>query len=467
VSEHFDPDTGVTIRMPPKQIPVSEYMMQNVPTLIVHYRMWAERMDKIIRDIEHATRRTDTPVLRLTASRFLDAVLREDREGITDETLRRPFDRWCAQVAPFLRHLWRAKMKVRGIRPESIFTPHTIFHTRFQVDDHNTVIGLAMQPFTLMSPTHSVVVFDPQQRVLLAHDPSDYARTFVAEAGPTPSELWQELEHITTRPGAMQEDFTTYLHKSLSIWPFELLPKTVEHLSPRRNPDVNDSWETNSLLQQRSELAEQIRLAVFPSKLVTLLNQHAFHSARSLIQTTRVPLNQKACLFLWHVLVECLAISESPNIFIPSLAHSNEVATQAESAKIAQLLYQAQQFDSRLVREWVEKLAGSQDLQPAVSLLQRDWMRLEQYLTTLQLQTLYKASSSAQTAFLARELESVSRTITSDGESTATVLAKIGFSLTSLLLSDAGVVPFSDVRALLEILVGEQSQSFNSSQADV
>jgi hypothetical protein len=465
LSEIFNGETGTTIRLAqPTQLPTAVYMEVNVPSLIAQYETWAERMRRIINDIFETTVRADTPIRRLVASRFLDAALRGRGHLMGDATIRRYFDRWCAQVAPFLRFQWRTALESKGINPETVFRRHTVFHTRFQVDDQKDVVGLVMQPFAMVSPAHSLLIFDPKQHVLEVRAPSHYAQAFEIETDPDPNELWQVLERAVTEPGANQRDFTTKLRSMLSEAPFELLPGIVEYLMPPGNPDADDQWNEDRLIREQAELAEQIRLVAFPSKVVTLLSQRAFHSARKLIQETQVPPDLKVRPILWQVLVECLARGQSPVEFIPPLAQSDWQSAWLTSAEgtdqVVQLLREARQYDAAFVQEWVDRLESSQDLQPAISLLRRDWMRLEQHLSTPQRQALYKAQSAIESVFLARALETGAQAVASDGENRATVFAKIGQPLADLLLTETGASPSSDVLALLEILVGEESTTY-------
>jgi hypothetical protein len=466
LTEIFNLETGTTIRLAqPTQRPTAVYMEVNVPSLIAQYETWAERMRKIVRDIRETAERPDTPIRRLAASRFLDAALRNRGHLLGDATIRRYFNRWCAQVAPFLRFQWRTGLEAKGINPDTVFTRHTVFHTRFQVDNQGNVIGLVMQPLTMVSPAHSMLIFDPKQSILIARDPSDYAQAFEDRSTTNPNELWQGLRRAVTTPGTNQMDFTAKLRSALSEAPFELLPKVVERLMPPETTSVGNQWNESRLISVQTDLANRIHLIAFPSKVVTLLGQRALHSARKLIQETQVPQDLKVRLILWQVLVECIAHGHSPVVFIPPLIQSDwqpPVWSTAEEGtdQVKHLLRKAQRHDAAFVREWINLLECSEDLQQAIGFLRQDWMRLEQYLSTPQRQAVNKAQSVTESVSLARALEAAAQTIDLEGESTATLLAKIGQPLEDMLLTEIGATPSSDIIALLETLVGEQSGSY-------
>ncbi|MCG8605128.1 hypothetical protein MJD09_09040, partial [bacterium] len=146
LTERFDVETGRSIRLAnPERRTTEEWMKNTVPNLIKQYEMWAERMKQIIQDIKYVKKRPDTPIRRLAASRFLDIALRGADELIHGENVRIYFGKWSRQVAPFLRLRWRMICDSLKVDPKTVLRHNTVFHTRFQVDESNKVIGLIMQ----------------------------------------------------------------------------------------------------------------------------------------------------------------------------------------------------------------------------------------------------------------------------------------------------------------------------------
>jgi hypothetical protein len=465
LTERFNVDTGTVMRLAqPIPRPTSVYMQENLPHLVASYEAWVEKMHKVVNDVQKAIGRSDTPMRRLFASRCLDAALRGLGQQFGELTIRKYFDRWCAQVTPFLRFRWRTLLESKGIDPQAVFTRHTVFHTRFQVDDQNEVIGLVMQPFTMVSPTHSVLIFDPDRPSLAVRDPSDYARAFDSSGMPSPNDLWRTLEQAAAAPGTGLEDFTALLGSTLSAAPFDLLPKVVENLAPPEQTEIDQQWREDQLLREQEELVVQTQLAAFPTQMTTALTQRAFHYARRLAHHAIVPYNCRPRLMLWQALLECLAYNQTPSEVISSLLQDDwQAGTLMPGVvvtQIRQLLREAKQQDPDLVQSWIELLRDSVDLSKAVQLLSRDWTRLDQYLSTPQRQALYKALSATDSAFLARQLETCAEAVAPEGEIASSVLAKIGQPLEDLLLTETGATPTSDVLALLEILVGEESRSY-------
>ena len=128
LSERFNHDTGTIIRLvKPEKVATSDYMERNVPSLVMQFEDWAKQMRKIVRDISEATSRSDTPIRRLAASRFLDAALRDRGHLIDDDGTRRCFDRWSAQVGPLIRFNWRKVLRAESNRCGSgIYSQYSI-----------------------------------------------------------------------------------------------------------------------------------------------------------------------------------------------------------------------------------------------------------------------------------------------------------------------------------------------------
>ena len=129
------------------------------------------------------------------------------------------------------------------------------------------------------------------------------------------------------------------------------------------------------------------------------------------------------------------------------------------SEEIAELLYEAQSRDSSFVQEWIDRLRSSEDLQSAVELLGRDWPRFDDLVSTPEEKTLFDFFAAIESVALAKQLEKAAIGINANGESTATVLSKIGQPLEDILLSDLALTPSFDVSSLIEILVGTEITS--------
>lgn len=457
LTEKFNFQAGITIRLSkPEQCPTAVYMRENVPSLIKKYEQWAERMRKIIEDIQEMKKRPDKPILRLAANRFLDAALRECDNFTGDKAIDICFKHWSEQVTPFLRWRWRTILEAKGIDPEMVFRRNTVFHTRFQIDDDYNVVALDIQPFAMVSPTHSVVVFDAENPIITIQDPSDYAQTFTPNKNSNSDELWQDLQQ--SLGDVNQKEFIiARLRRALAEEPSNLLTKIIDYLTSSSTVNRN---QDNRLLSNKAEIIEQLRLAALPSKIIISLGQGAFHSARQLIKETQVSDKFKVHLMLCKILIECLANKEPPNIFIPNLRKSTLSSTDKWVAEVKQLLLNAEKINPKLVHQWIELLENSPDkekpIESATNFLQQNWIRFEDIFSTPEQQTLYSAQSAINLIFLARQLEIQAQDINSYSESSATVLAKIDQILEQLLLSEASGVPHSDIFSLLEILLGEE-----------
>jgi hypothetical protein len=266
-----------------------------------------------------------------------------------------------------------------------------------------------------------------------------------------------------TKSGASQADFDLQLRSVLSKRPYKLLPRVVGNLMPH-HPDADGQWREGTLASQRTQLVDLVHLAAFPSKIITLLNRRALHSARKLAQEVRVPQNLKVRPILWQVLVACLAHNQSPFTHIPSVArgeHEQAWLSSPEGTEfIAQLLSEARQCDFLFAKEWIARLEGAENLRQAIDWLRKDWKRLDPYLSTPQRKASYMALSAIESSLLARVLEAAAQDIDPGGESRDAVLAKIGLVLADLQLTETGATPLSDVGALLDVLTGEQSASY-------
>lgn len=464
LSEVFNHETGTIIRLAePENIPTSVYMEQNLPWLIKHFEQWAAQMRKIVTDIREAIMRPDTPIRRIAASRFLDAALRDRGHLIEDTATRRCFEKWSAQVAPLIRFKWRTTLQAKGIAVSTVFTRNTVFHTRFQVDERHNVIGLVMQPLIMVSPIHSLLIFDSEQPTLSVRNVYDHAEAYNVMYRPDADKLWDRLKNAVTENYVSPIGFSAQLRDALAEAPFELLPKLMKEIAGTAKEFPDSLFDIDQFNSQRAELIEKIRTIGFPNKINTLLNYRAFHSARELIHSISVPENFKVRLLLWQVLVECLAHSQDPSECIPLFASDQWrpfwEGTQAGAQEIAKLLNEAKSCDSGYVQEWIERLSHSNGLPQAIHFLRQDWVRLEDHISTLQQQILYDSLQVIESIVLAKETVKALNLINTNGESTATLLTKLGQPIEDLLLTDLGATPFSDVIALLEILVGRESPS--------
>jgi hypothetical protein len=463
LSERFNRETGTITQIKPIKVTTSEYMEEFVPSLIEQFEDWAKQMRRIVSDITEATSRSDTPIRRLAASRFLDAALRDRGHLIDDLSTRRCFDRWSAQVAPLIRFNWNKLLRARGIDPQSVFTRNTVFHTRFQVDEMHNLIGLVMQPLAMISPTTCLLTFDHRQPAVIIRSPHDYALAGNEAAHLDANQLWQDLKHLTAENEADPEEFSTRVRSVLSKAPFELLPKLIREIESMEEHSKDSHLDLENLELKRTELVKKVRIAEFPSKMTTMLNHRAFHSARKLIAEIRIEDKFKVRLLLWQALVECLAQGEDPNEYMPEFIGDQRKyswrRTNDGSEEIAQLLAEAQLRDSSFVQEWLERFRNSETSQPAVDLLQRDWPRLGDLISTPQDQTLADFFTAIESVALAKQLEKAATGISAAGESTATLLSKVGQPLEDLLLTDFAAIPFSDIVYLIETLGGTEITS--------
>lgn len=541
LTEKFDFETGRIIKLSkPKEISMAVYMKENVPLLIENYNEWEKRMHKIIEDIERARERPDKPILRLAASHFLDAALRGCDNFMADKdihnlrskneinegsSLKRGiqggsqreesvisdidicFQKWSNQVAPFLRWRWRTILEAKGIDPEIVFRRNTVFHTHFQIDDDHNVFALVMQPLAMVSPIHSVVVFDAENPIIMVKDPSDYAQEFTPNTNSNVDELWQNLQRSLKKVN--QKEFISKLREALAEEPVGLLTYIVNYLTSPPNINLNQdntlspkqsffqkierlirllnidiknikeeiknlrfkSTESSSkfdnvqesqldnLLLKKAQIIEQIRLAALPSTIITFLNQGAFHSARQLIQETQVSDEFKVHMMLWQVLVECLAHKKPPS-FISNLRNGIVSINEDWIFEVEQLLRNSENLNFQLVHQWIELLENSLNeqkaIESAINFLQRNWIRFEDNFLISEQQALYSAQSAIDLIFLARTLDEKAQDINSYSESSATVLAKIDQVLEELLISETPGVAHSDILSLLEILLGEK-----------
>jgi hypothetical protein len=194
-----------------------------------------------------------------------------------------------------------------------------------------------------------------------------------------------------------------------------------------------------------------------------LLNHGAIHSARELIEQTSVPEKLKVRLLLWQVLVECFAYHQDPSESVPALASNQLYASwdgsPAGAQEIKRLLNEGKLLDRAFVEEWVERLRRPNGLPQAINLLREDWVQLRDYVSTPQQQTLYDSLQAMESLILAKALARSQNLINPNGESTATLLAKIGQALEDILLTDLGAAPLSEIISLLSILTGRETPS--------
>jgi hypothetical protein len=91
----------------------------------------------------------------------------------------------------------------------------------------------------------------------------------------------------------------------------------------------------------------------------------------------------------------------------------------------------------------------------AVFYLVRGWIQPDSSLTAHD-HALQSLLGAIESSVLARHLENAADRLSLSGETTATVLAKIGQALEDMLLTDAGHPPITDVTDLLQKLIGEE-----------
>lgn len=460
LTERFNPETGITIRLaqPVKRSRI-DYMENSVPSLIRDYKKWAQRMQKIISDIRETTLRSDAPIKRLAVSRFLDAALRGYDPSLNNDSIRRYFKQWSDQVTPFLNYQWRNLLEAESINKNYIIKQNTVFHTRFQINQNNHIIALVMQPFAIISPAHALITFDKKNNYPVPSDPSDYAELIKIDDDFDSHILWNDLKKIGTKSKDINK-FESILLSYLSKAPIELLSEILNYLITTKEKQINNAWNKKHLLSNKPRLLEDIQTATFPLKIIILLNLGALHSARELINQIKIPENYKAQVFLWKVIIECYAQNISLIELIPLVENPNLYTMNMTSKNIINLINQARTLNNQLVQTWIDLLNNSDNPQQAINYLRRDWIKLDEYLNTPEKQIIYKAHSIIELLFLARKLESEAIAINPDGETTASVLAKIGQSLEDMFLSDSPGIPISDFFSLLEILIGEEKKEF-------
>jgi hypothetical protein len=316
----------------------------------------------------------------------------------------------------------------------------------------------------MVPPTQSVLVFDSSQPVMAVRNAYDHAKAHDATTPPDADKLWDALKDALAKPYVNPTEFSAQLRRALSAAPSELLPKLINEIAPPSKEPPESPFDRRQFEAQRAALIENLRTVRFPNRIIMLLNHGAIHSARELIEQTSVPENLKVRLLLWQVLIECFAHHQDPSESIPSLASNQFYASwdgpQTSAREIKRLLNEGRLLDSGFVEEWVERFGRPNGLLQAINFLKQDWVRLGDYISTPQQQTLYDSLQAIESVVLAKATITSLNLINPGGESTATLLTKVGQSLEDLLLTDLGVTPFSDVISLLDILVGRETPSY-------
>lgn len=456
LTEKLIVDTGTTVRLDqPIEVPVETYMNEQMPGLISHYQAWARRMRTVIHDLQTATTGADNTLQHLAINLFLDMALREKADVFGDRQIRQCFERWFRQVGPFLRSRWRAALEAKGISPEAIFNRHTIFNTQFLLNEAGVHTGLLVQPFAAVMPATSILLLDPQRRVIQVIDRVDFAERLVETSVPA-DVLWKSFEEVLTKPDDGKGNPLPEWRDFLGEHALELFPDLLRYMENNwQKPFDTVNWE--KIQKSVQEMNEHSKMTSFPSLMSVYLRQGAYHSARELCKTITVPPQWRKHVLLWQALTECLARSLPPQEVIPRLYHSpRSIPEYAEDRALATPLADARKLDPSFTDQWVARLQGTKELRAAIRLLIQDWPKIEERLSSPEQSAYWKASVAVEAFYLSRRLSAAGKGINPDGEGTDTLFAKLGRSLEEILLSSKGVTTSSDIDALLEILLGQE-----------
>ena len=431
----------------PEEMNTEEFYTTVVPDQIEKHRRWAERLHGIMLSIDAAAYGPTAPVVRLAASRFLDAALR-GRVPDESQALSLAFMRWCEQTQSMLCYEWRRHLdSLADIDVADIFTRHTVFHTWID-EDEDTTRRLLTAPFTVFDRSHSAALFDPDRGILLVEDPTDHAGVF--DIPTEPGAAAASLDELANRPGATEQDFEEALLNALRSAPGPTITSILDALvnapaeagvdgagSPAATTG-NDTQEMAGTVADAFEslLAEALETNAFQRKM----RQATSAIAIGAIQTTRAHLRfpqnladeQRARASLLLAVAEFLAAGGNPDHAPASLAGTGPAPPEL----CREALDEARRLSGGYAQRWLGKLAHDGKLGSAVADLLREPQGaqadpdpdagpgLVRHMRAVQL-----ARFAVEAAQIARRLEAAAATLNEAGEPVVTVLAKLGQGL--------------------------------------
>lgn len=460
ISEKLIIETGTTVRLAePRQIPVEEYMRENAPSLIRHYQSWAERMKKIIKEIRSATEGPENSARRLAVSLFIDMALRERTDYFESKRLQKCFEKWYAQVGPFLRYEWRATLRTRGIVVEDIFNRHTVFHTRFQTDEDGNLAALVVQPIAAIAPMTSILVLDPQRPLMRIVDPVSFAEAVSQVTEQTHQGPWNSFETLFTSLETSNADQVAKFQRSLCEHTPEFLRYLTRFLANSGQTETGNFGSENQIVQTVETLTEKNKIVSFVATVSSLLFAlGAYQSARELCRNLTFPPELNHRVLLWQALIECQARGYSPIELIPRLLSTSRPSGSlgADDQQIFTLLDNARRQNPSYVQQWRDKLQNADDLNRALAFLKQDWPKADSAFSSPKSVAIWKATVAVEMLRLSHKLNHAAKGIRDDGENAITLLAKLGQPLEEIVSSEMSLSSLSDVYLLMEILLGQE-----------
>lgn len=472
----FDADVAIRLQSPLRKNAEAFYL-DEVPRQIEAHEKAAERMAGIRNAVRSAPRRSDQPIERLTAGRFFDAAMR-GRDLATTATLAVAYTAWKDQVSALLWFEWRRLLRSLNIKPEDVFTPHTVVQTFL------TLSEIIMTPFTLVDQDHSAILLDSRRGVMVTWDVTDRAGRTGRRAPEDTAETDRRFADLAAEAELSETEFDEALLALLRTAPVSGVARILQTLGISA-PDVRkgkDGSEPDDQATQVKNFQRKIDTALSRTTLYRNLHRAleaaglgAHHTARLLLveasEQGGLSDKDRVRIALAEAVVEFWAGRQEKTD--PYKSFSQPITANLSEPfqeRFRKALRRAKEAETEAAREYAEQWI---DLLRRAKLSRVVWQLLDglpeprQTLEKDQAEFAALASrTGAETARLARELIKVARKLSASGEAPAMPFAKIGQALDEIFLAEYAGGSRLGAIGLLEILTRMESQADGSGQED-
>lgn len=481
LNQEFDEKTGLFIWLPKPDIKsTKEYFEANVPRLINLYSEWAEKMEKMDRDLETATKRLDQPFKRLITTRLFDAALRGLNIEDTSIYIQKLYQSWAKPMADLLQFLLRNRIRQLNAQAEDLSTRRTVFALELYVKKGSPdLVKIEIVPYMLLDARRSVILLDPARRFLVVKDASDFPRLALQPTEDIPVErLWN-----ASSDGISSEQLAEMLRKAIIADPTGVISRVIDRLKPPID-DRGLAQESNEVFRLYNEFANSFQLSRLINLATNAMNAWAIITVRTSLEAARralpglippwqsarqarqmefgennilanIPnINELECrLYLIQAVGECESIgfdrgkALDSHQYLPSIFRVPPTASHPE---IHQALEAAYRADPAYTQKWIKSLREN-DTKFAYSSLMRD-LPTEEELVTPKQHSAIMIMDALRLVEIARKFRQAAASLNSRQESRAQALVKLGPSLAELLEVYPGNVVHNEALDLLEIL---------------
>jgi hypothetical protein len=337
-----------------------------------------------------------------------------------------------------------------------------------KAEDQRRTTELRMAPYTLFDAKRSVALFDPQRRLMIVNDASDYPQ---AAGSPSPTEALRQALRQQLQAGGDVRQVVKFLRDQLICDPRGVSRQILDLLRP---PTPQQALDTDA--EEIRRLYDQgFRNAAFP-RLVDLadsaMNNQALLTARESLEAARKGLaellerwraapaeageqpppeqSELECrLYLLMAVAECWAAGHNVRNDLPAIYQAPHAASRPE---IGVALEKARRADPNYTQDWIEKLPQRDEFGAYASL---KWgMPSEQKLTSAEQQSALQVFDTIELMDIALALREATAKLNYMEQPTAAALVELGPALERALLAYAANVAYGDLVSTLESLTG-------------